>query len=59
MQERKPPPSSWHSKVRLAGRLMLSEPVKLKEAELLLVEDPLAGPAVIVVSGAVVSTAQL
>ncbi len=55
MQRSQAPPSSRHSKVRLPGTL--SVPVKLKLAELLLVG--LFGCAVMLVSGAIVSTVQV
>jgi hypothetical protein len=53
VQALNPPPSSWHWKVKLAGGVTLSDPVKVKVAEVLLLG--LVGLPVIVVSGGVVS----
>ena len=50
-----PPPSSWHSKVRLPGRVTSSVPVNVNVAEVEL--DGSGGPEVILVSGGVVSGA--
>ena len=54
VQEAKPPPSSWHSKVRLAGSLWLSVPEKTKMAVVLLVGS--SGPLVMLAAGSVRST---
>ncbi len=59
VQAVKTAPSRLHSKVRLPGSEMSSVPVKMKEAEALLMDEPSAGPLVMEVFGFTVSMIQV